>query len=116
MKKKLKVYHAKFLKKYTELEGGPKEAAAAIDEGLNTNEELYRIPRGGARVLKSVYRGPQNLESRTASHHITSKPQPVQHSMRESLKQDVDDIIKMGVIRESNSPYASQVVVVQKKR
>lgn len=69
VKKKLKVYHAKFLKKYTEIEGEPKEAAAAIDEGLNTNEELCRIPRGGARVLESVYRGPQNLESRTASHN-----------------------------------------------
>ena len=35
--------------------------------------------------------------------------------MRESLKKDIDDMMKMGVIRESNSPYASSVVVVKKK-
>ena len=35
--------------------------------------------------------------------------------MRESLKKDTDDMMKMGVIRESNSPYASPVVVVEKK-
>ena len=35
--------------------------------------------------------------------------------MRESLKKDIADMIKMGVIRESDSPYASPVVVVKKK-
>ena len=35
--------------------------------------------------------------------------------MRESLKKDIDDMMKMGVIRESNSPYASPVVVVKKR-
>ena len=35
--------------------------------------------------------------------------------MRESLKKDIDDMMKMGVIRESNSPYASPVVFVKKR-
>ena len=35
--------------------------------------------------------------------------------MRESLRKDIADVIKMGVIRESSSPYASPVVVVNKK-
>ena len=35
--------------------------------------------------------------------------------MRESLKNDIADMIKMGVIGESSSPYASPVVVVKKK-
>ena len=35
--------------------------------------------------------------------------------MRESLRKDIADMIKMGVIRESSSPYASPVVVVKKK-
>ena len=35
--------------------------------------------------------------------------------MRESLKKDINDIMKMGVIRESNSPYASPVVIVKKR-
>jgi len=35
--------------------------------------------------------------------------------MRISRKKDIDDMIKMGVIRESNSPHASPVIVVKKE-
>jgi len=51
----------------------------------------------------------------TSNEPIRSKSYPVPYSMRESLKNDTDDTMKMGVIRESNSPYASPVVVVKKK-
>ena len=46
---------------------------------------------------------------------VRSRPYPVPYSMRESLRKDIADMIKMGVIRESSSPYASPVVVVKKK-
>ncbi|XP_074609412.1 uncharacterized protein LOC141863662 [Acropora palmata] len=51
----------------------------------------------------------------TSSEPVRSKPYPVPYSMRESLKKDIECMMKMGVIRESNSPYASPVVVVKKK-
>ena len=51
----------------------------------------------------------------TSNAPVRSKPYPVPYSMRESLKKDIDDMMKMGVIRESNSPYASPVVVVKKR-
>ena len=51
----------------------------------------------------------------TSNEPVKSKPYPVPYSMRESLKKDIDDMMKMGVIRESNSPYASPVVVVKKR-
>ena len=40
----------------------------------------------------------------TSNETFRSKPYPVPYSMRESLKKDIDDMMKMGVIRESNSP------------
>ena len=46
---------------------------------------------------------------------VRSRPYPVPYSIRESLRGDIADMIKMGVIRESSSPYASPVVVVKKK-
>ena len=51
----------------------------------------------------------------TSDEPVRSTPYPVPYSMRESLKKDVADMIKMGVIRQSDSPYASPVVVVKKK-
>ncbi|KAL9963057.1 hypothetical protein ACROYT_G032222 [Oculina patagonica] len=51
----------------------------------------------------------------TSEEPVRSKPYPVPYSLRESLKEDINDMIKMGVVRESNSPYSSPVVVVKKK-
>ena len=51
----------------------------------------------------------------TSDEPVRSKPYPVPYSLRESLREDGDDMIRMGVIRESNSPYASPVIVVKKK-
>jgi len=56
-------------------------------------------------------------------HHINlrsdvpvwSKPHPIPYNLRESLKYDIEEMIELGVIRESSSPYASPVVIVRKK-
>ena len=57
----------------------------------------------------------QHYINLTSDEPVRSKPYPVPYSMRESLKKDRDDMIKMGVISESNSPYACPVVMVKKK-
>ena len=51
----------------------------------------------------------------TSDEPVRSRPYPVPYSMRESLRKDIADMIKMGVIREPSSPYASPVVVVKEK-
>ena len=51
----------------------------------------------------------------TCCEPVMSKAYPVSYSMRKSLKKDIDCMMKMGVIRESSSPYASPMVVVKKK-
>lgn len=63
----------------------------------------------------SLFQNHINHINLTSGEPVRSKPYPVPYSMRESLKKDIDDMMKMGVIRESNSPYASPVVVVRKK-
>ena len=40
----------------------------------------------------------------TSDEPVRSRPYPVPYSMRESLRKDIADMIKMGVIRESSSP------------
>ena len=51
----------------------------------------------------------------TTEDPVRIRPYPLPYSMREELKKDIDDMIKMRVIRESTSPYSSPVVVVEKK-
>ena len=51
----------------------------------------------------------------TSNQPVRSRPYPVPYSLRESLKKDITDMMKTGVIRESSSHYTSPVVVVNKK-
>ena len=47
--------------------------------------------------------------------HIRSRPYQVPQSLRETIREEVDTMTKMGIIEKSNSPYASPVVIVKKK-
>ncbi|XP_067939845.1 LOW QUALITY PROTEIN: uncharacterized protein [Watersipora subatra] len=50
----------------------------------------------------------------TSNKPIKSKPYTLPYVVRESLREDIKDILNTGIIRESNSPYASPVVLVKK--
>ena len=46
---------------------------------------------------------------------IRSRPYPLPHSLRETVKNEVKEMLELGVIEPSSSPYASPVVIVAKK-
>ncbi|KAL7631477.1 UNVERIFIED_CONTAM: hypothetical protein RMT77_018226 [Armadillidium vulgare] len=50
-----------------------------------------------------------------SSEPVKSKPYPVPYTMREELKKEISSMIEMGIIRKSDSPYASPIVIVKKK-
>ena len=50
----------------------------------------------------------------TSNKPIKSKPYTLPYAVRESLREDIKDMLNTGIIRESNSPYASPVVLVKK--
>ena len=143
VKGKERVYHANLLKKYFERDepeevsavavevqtsetevgadfleiGGyaPKESIQDVTAGSNLTDEQRAEFMHLAHQFSSLFTeapGTTNL----VQHHIKlrsdepvrSKSYPVPYSLR-------DDMIRMGVIRESNSPYAPPVVVVKKK-
>ena len=99
-----------------------KESIADVKTGPGLNETECAEFLNLAQEFSSLFTeapGTTNF----VQHHINltfnepvrSKLYPVPYRMRESLKKDIDDMMKMGVIRESNSPYASPVVVEKKK-
>ena len=99
-----------------------KESVADVATGSNLTDEQRSEFMGLANQFASLFtKAPGTTD--LAQHHIKltsdepvrSRPYPVPYSMRESLKKDIVDMIKMRVIRESDSPYASPVVVVKKK-
>ena len=46
---------------------------------------------------------------------IASRPYPVPYAVRESLDREIEEMLRLGVVRPSESPYASPVVIVKKK-
>ena len=46
---------------------------------------------------------------------VCLKPYSVPYSVRDSLKKDLDEMLELGIIERSDSPYASPLVIVKKK-
>ena len=99
-----------------------KESVADVTTGSNLTDEQRSEFMDLANRFSSLFTEAPGTTD-LAQHHIKltsdepvrSRPYPVPYSMRESLKKDIADMIKMGVIRESDLTYASPVVVVKKK-
>ena len=51
----------------------------------------------------------------TDDRPVVSRPYSMPFALRESVQNDLDKMLRLGVIRHSSSPYASPVVVVRKK-
>ena len=51
----------------------------------------------------------------TDNNPVRSRPYLLPYALRENLKREIEDMISFGIIRESNSPFASPIVIVKKK-
>ncbi|KAK3770815.1 hypothetical protein RRG08_036416 [Elysia crispata] len=51
----------------------------------------------------------------TSTDPIRKRPYPVPQSMRETMREEVDRMIKAGIIEPSSSPYCSPSVIVSKR-
>ena len=100
----------------------PKETIADVKFGENLSPEEEQEARSLVNEYSQLFTdipGSTNIIQHrihlTSDEPIRSKPYPVPYSVRESLKEDIQSMLRMGVIRESNSPYASPLVIVRKK-
>ena len=99
-----------------------KESIEDVKNGPNLTDEQRNEFMDLAKQFTDLFTEAPGA-SDLVQHHIKlisdepvrSRPYPVPYSIRESLRRDIANMIKMGVIRESSSPYASPVVVVKKK-
>ena len=51
----------------------------------------------------------------TNNNPVWSRPYPLPYALSENLKREIQDMLSLGIIRESNSPFASPIVIVKKK-
>ena len=123
MGSKTKTYHVNMLKKYISREPEGNVVTVASTDGATI------AVAGQRRVLKDLVRRYPDVftdmpgETDVIEHQIKltddtpirCKPYPLPYAMREELRNEVDTMLEMGVVRPSTSPYASPIVMVKKK-
>ena len=50
----------------------------------------------------------------TTDKAVRSKPYPVPQAMRETIRKEIEDMLRLGVIERSESPYGHPIVIVKK--
>ncbi|XP_072182290.1 uncharacterized protein [Diadema setosum] len=70
-------------------------------------ETLSSIP-GRTNIL-------QHEVETTSERPVRQRAYRLPHSVKETVKRELDEMLKMGIIQESASPYASPIVLVTKK-
>ena len=84
------------------------EQKGQLQEVVKKYEHIFTDVPGHANIIEHEVK-------LTSDKPVRSKPYTIPYNARESLKRDIRDMEKMGVIRESKSPYSSPVVIVRKK-
>ena len=90
-----------------------------LGEGLDKNQQLQLIElldksKDIFSDLPGNAAGMEHSVLLTTAEPVKSKPDGLPYRVRETLKEDINDMLKMGVIRPSTSPYASPTVIVKK--
>lgn len=82
------------------------------------NEQLLQLLQSYSGIFSDVPGKTDVIEHTiqlTDNKPISSRPYPLPYAVRENLKEEIADMLQLGVIRESSSPYASPIVIVKKK-
>lgn len=81
--------------------------AKELTETLEKQEDIYSDKPENSSVL-------EHKISLTTEEPVCSKAYKLSYTTRESLTRDIEDMLKMGAIRKSTSPYTSPIVIVKK--
>ena len=98
-------------------------------EGVHDVKLGDELPEDQRRVLKDLVRRYPDVftgmpgETDVIQHQIRltddtpirCKPYPLPYAMREELRNEVDTMLEMGVVKPSTSPYMSPIIMVKKK-
>ena len=90
-----------------------------LDLGLTKSQEenVWQVLGAYDSVFTDVPRKSNVIQHQitlTDSTPIRSKPYPLPYAVRENLKTEIQEMLDLGIIRTSTSPYASPIVIAKK--
>jgi hypothetical protein len=102
---------------FCDLERSNKQCVVNPDLSDDQGKEIGEVLNSFHEVLSEVP-GCTNLIQHkihlTTSEPVRIKPYPVPFAVRETINNEIDDMLKLGVIEPSESPYSAPIVLVKK--
>ena len=95
-----------------------KDVKLGIELTKTHQEEMMNTLARHTKVFSDIPGKTNMIEHKiefSDNNAVKSRPYPLPYAMRENLKREIEDMLSLGSIRESNSPYASSIVIVKKK-
>ena len=95
-----------------------KDVKLGIELTKLQQEEMMDTLERYAEVFSDIPSKTDTIEHKIElidNNSVRSRPYPLPYAMRENLKKEIQDMLSLGIIRESNSPFASPIVIVKKK-
>jgi hypothetical protein len=101
------------------LDGLKLDDAAISAEGKETLRALvleFADAFVGPDGVIGHYRGPykHHIHLIDESKVVRMRPYPVPHALRPEVMRQIEDMLRQGIIRESNSPFCSPIILVKK--
>ena len=84
--------------------------------GDSQSRQLQALMENYADVFSDVPGRTSKIEHRinlVDEEPVRLKPYPLPYALRQELKDEIREMLDMGVIRKSSSPYASPIVIFQ---
>ena len=80
-------------------------------------EELYKLLQSHEKVLTNLPGHTDVVKHKielTSTQPVRGKSYPLPYSVRDTIRKEVKDMLSLGVIQESSSPYSAPPVIVKK--
>ena len=94
-----------------------RDVKLGIELTKTQQEEMMNILARYTEVFSDIPGKTDMIEHKielTDNDRVRSRPYPLPYALRENLKRGIEDMLSLEIIRESNSPSASPIVIVKK--
>ena len=92
-----------------------KNVKLGIELTRTQQQEIMNTLSRYKNVVFSGIPGKTNMIERkielTDNNPVRSRPYPLPYAMRENLEKEIKDMLSLGIMRESDSPFASLIVI-----
>ena len=98
--------------------GSPDEVHICPDLSKRQKDEIWVLLREYQDIFSNIPGKTDVIEQQivlTDSNPVRTRIYPVSYSLRNTVKEELSEMVKLGIVEPSNSPYSSPLLMLKKK-